>query len=141
MKFLKWLLIFFVVMGFWGWLMSDDEAPAASDPAPTSTSAPAPKPVTKRPNVEFSYGYTYVKLRAYSCKPCSESQANSAADLLGTSGINTAHAFFDMDAGGFQQLEGKISRAKSWVEAEQIIKEANPKQFRRVMANGTMLDY
>ena len=143
MKFLKWLLIFFVVMGFWGWLTSDDEAPAASDPAPTSTSAPAPapKPVTKRPNVEFSYGFGFVKLRAYSCKPCSESQANSAAQLLGESGKVTAHAFFDMDAGSFQQLEGKISRAQSWVEAEQIIKEANPKQFRRVMANGNMMAY
>ena len=141
MKFLKWLLIFFVVMGFWGWLTSDDQAPA--DPAPTSTSkpAPAPKPVVERPNVEFSYGYTYVKLRAYSCKPCSDSQANNAAQLLAESGKVTAHAFFDMSSAKFQELESKISRAKSWVEAEQIINEANPKKFRRVMANGNMLDY
>ena len=141
MKFLKWLLIFFVVMGFWGWLISDDEAPAASNSTSTNTSAPAPKPVTERPNVEFSYGFGFVKLRAYSCKPCSESQANSAAQLLGESGQVTAHAFFDMSPSKFQELESKISRANSWVEAEQIIKEASPKQFRRVMANGNVMTY
>ncbi len=143
MKFLKWLLIFCVVMGVWGWLMGDPKDQAASDPAPTSTSAPAAKPapktVTKRPNVEFSYGFGFVKLRAYSCKPCSDSQANNAADLLAESGKVTAHAFFDMSPAKFQELEGKISNANSWVEAEQIIKAANPKKFRRVMANGNMM--
>ena len=52
----------------------------------------------------------------------------------------TAHAFFDMDDAAFKDLEGKITSAGSFVKAEQIINAANPKQFRRVMANGNMMN-
>lgn len=118
----------------------DDEAAPA--PATSTTSAPAApsKPATQRPNVEFSYGFKFVKLRVYSCAPCSESQANSAANLLAESGKVTAHAFFPVGT-DFAALESKIASAGSFVNAEQILKAAEPKEFRRVMANGAMLDY
>ncbi len=114
----------------------------SAEPAAAPYKSPPP---TKRPNVEFyinvefAYGFKFVKLRVYSCKPCSESQANSAARLLAESGKVTAHAFFDMDDAAFKDLEAKISSAGSFVNAEQIINAANPKQFRRVMANGKMM--
>ena len=109
----------------------------SAEPAAAPYKSPPP---TNRPNVEFAYGFKFVKLRVYSCKPCSESQANSAARLLAESGKVTAHAFFDMDDAAFKDLEAKISSAGSFVNAEQIIKAANPKQFRRVMANGVMME-
>ena len=87
-----------------------------------------------RPNVEFSYGFSYVKLRVYSCKPCSAEQADKAANLLAESGQVTFHAFFDMDDAGFAALESEISACNNFVEAEQKINAANPTQVRRVMA-------
>ena len=108
---------------------SDDEAKT------TETTTPA----TVSPSVEFQRSFQFVKLRVYSCEPCNESQADKAAQTLGESGKVTAHAFFNSSS-DFASLESQIAGASSFVEAEQIINSANPKQFRRVMANGTMLN-
>lgn len=140
-KFLKWVLIltaFSLVISFFS---ADDSSNTATRSAPTTESnAPVSKPAIQRPNVEFAYGFKYVKLRVYSCAPCSESQATSAANILAESGKVTAHAFFQT-ATDFKALESKIAGAGSFVKAEEIIKEAGPKQFRRVMANGVTMDY
>ena len=141
-KFLKWVLIltaFSLVISFFS---ADDSSTTATPSAPPteSTTTPVSTPSIQRPNVEFAYGFKYVKLRVYSCSPCSESQATSAANILAESGKVTAHAFFQAGT-DFKALESKIAGAGSFVNAEQIIKEASPKQFRRVMANGVMMEY
>ena len=122
------------------YLVGGDDGATPTTKSNTSAPAAVSKPATQRPNVEFAYGFKFVKLRVYSCDPCSGAQAQSAANLLAESGKVTAHAFFPVGT-DFAALESKIAGAGSFVNAEQILKDAGPKQFRRVMANGAMMDY
>ena len=141
MKILGSLLALFMVVWLGVWLLSDVNDSAASDSLPTGPSQIVAKPLSDEPKLEFAFDFDRQNLSVYRCKPCLYAKATTTAHSAHRSSRTTAHAFFDMPDSALKSLKEQVSSARSFLKAEQIVKQAEPEHYRKVMPNGAIMNY